>query len=105
MCGVTKLDKLINEGISLTTKVGEIAKKVHERRLKWYWHVNAKCAGRRATEMKLHGIRKRGMPHRIWLDRVGDFNKEKRLSVEERYPCYVEPATSIGHMSPYFDPS
>ena len=36
MCGVTKLDKIRNERIRGTTKVGEITKKVHERRLKWY---------------------------------------------------------------------
>ena len=35
MCGVTKLDKIRNERIRWTTKVGEITKKVQERRLKW----------------------------------------------------------------------
>ena len=35
MCGVTKLDRLRNERIRGTTKVGEISKKVKERRLKW----------------------------------------------------------------------
>ena len=39
MCGVTKLDKIRNERIRGTKKVGEITKKVHERRLKWYGHV------------------------------------------------------------------
>ena len=39
MCGVTKLDKIRNERIRGTTKVGEITKKVQERRLKWYGHV------------------------------------------------------------------
>ena len=34
MCGVTKLDKIRNEMIMGTTKVGEIVKKVQERRLK-----------------------------------------------------------------------
>ena len=33
------LDKIINERIRGTTKVGEIIKKVQERRLKWYGHV------------------------------------------------------------------
>ena len=37
--GVTKLDRIRNERISGTTKVGEIAKKVQESRLKWYGHV------------------------------------------------------------------
>ena len=39
MCGVTKLDKIRIERITGTTKVGEIAKKVQERRLKRYGHV------------------------------------------------------------------
>ena len=36
MCGVTKLDKIRNERIRGPTKVGEITKKVQERRVKWY---------------------------------------------------------------------
>ena len=40
MCRVTKLDKKTNdERIKGTTKVGEIATKIQERRLKWYGHV------------------------------------------------------------------
>ena len=31
MCGVTKLDKIRNERIGATTKVGEITKKVQEK--------------------------------------------------------------------------
>ena len=41
MSGVTNLDRISNRrigGIGLT-KVGEISKKVQERRLKWYGHV------------------------------------------------------------------
>ena len=37
--GVTKLDRIRNERIRGTTKVGEISKKVQESRLKWYGHV------------------------------------------------------------------
>ena len=39
MCAVTKLDKIRNERIRGTTKVGKITKTVQERRLKWYGHV------------------------------------------------------------------
>ena len=39
MCGVTNLDKIRNERIRGTTKVGKITNKVQERRLKWYGHV------------------------------------------------------------------
>ena len=52
-----------NERIRGTTKVGEITKKVQERRLKWHGHVMRReehYVGRRAIEMKVHGRRKRG---------------------------------------------
>ena len=65
MCGVTKLGKVIHERIGGTTRVGEIAKKVQERRLKWYGHVMRReehYVGRRAMEMKVQGKRKRGRP-------------------------------------------
>ena len=35
-CVVTKLDRIRNERIRGTTKVGERSKKVQESRLKWY---------------------------------------------------------------------
>ena len=77
MCGVTKLDKIRNERIRGKTKVGEITKKVHERRLKWYGHVMRRereehCVGRRAMVMKAQGRRKRGRPKRRWLAKVKD---------------------------------
>ena len=80
MCGVTKLDKIRNERIRGTTKVGEITKKVQERRLKWYGHVMRReehYVGRRAMVMKVQGRRKRGRPKRRWLDKVKDDIKEK----------------------------
>ena len=51
MCGVTKLDKIRNERIRGTSKVGEIAKNVQERRVKWCRHVMRReehYVGRRA---------------------------------------------------------
>ena len=38
-CGVTRLDKIRNEKIRGSTKVGEISKKVQECRMRWYGHV------------------------------------------------------------------
>ena len=38
MSGVTKLDRIRNERIRGTTKVGEICNKVQESRLMWYGH-------------------------------------------------------------------
>ena len=79
MCGVTKLDKIRNERMRGTTKVGEITKKVQERRLKWYGHVMRREEHyvqelRRAMVMKVQGRRKRGRPKRRWLDKVKDDN-------------------------------
>ena len=85
MCGVTKLDKIRNERIRGTTKVGEITKAVQERRLMWYGHVMRRdehYVGRRVVVMKVQGRRKRGRPTRRWLDKVKDDIKEKGLSAD-----------------------
>ena len=58
MCRVTKLDMIRNERIRGTTKVGEITKKVQERRLKWYGHVMRReehYVVRKAMETKYRG--------------------------------------------------
>ena len=58
-----------NERMRGTTKVGRIAKKVQEKRLKWYGHVMRReehCIGRRAMEMKVQGTRNRRRPKRRW---------------------------------------
>ena len=102
MCGVTKLDKIRNERIRGTTKVGEITKKVQERMLKWYGHVMRReehYVGRRAMVMKVQGRRKRGRPKRRWLDKLKDAIKEKGLSADDVYdratwrrmPSYIDP--------------
>ena len=65
--------------------MGDIAKIVQERRLTWYEHVMRReepYVGKRATEMKVQGRRKRGRPKRRWLDKVRDDMKEKGLSAE-----------------------
>ena len=102
MCGVTKLDKIRNERIRGITKVGEITKKVQERRLKWYGHVMRReehYVGRRAIVLKVQGRRMRGRPKRRWLDKVKDDIKEKGLSADDVYdratwrrmPSYIDP--------------
>ena len=88
MCEVRKLDKIRNERIRGTTKVGEITKKVQERMLKWYGHVMRReehCVGRRAMVMKVQGRRKRGRSKRRWLDKVKDDIKEKGMSADDVY--------------------
>ncbi len=83
MCVVRKLDKIRNEIIRGTTKVGEITKKVQEMKLKWYGHVMKReeyYVGRRAMEMKVQGRRKRR-----WFEKVKEDIKEKGLSADEVY--------------------
>ena len=102
MCGVTKLDKIRNERIRGTTKVGEITNSPGTK-LKWYGHVMRReehYVGRRVMEMKVQGRRKRGRPKRRWLDKVKDDIKEKGLSAEEVYDCVTR-----GCMSSYIEPT
>ena len=61
MTGVTELDRIRNERIRGTTKVGEISRKVQESRLKWYGHVlrrEDEYVGKRVMVMKVSGEKK-----------------------------------------------
>ena len=81
----------------------EIAKKVQERRLKWYVHVMRReehYVGRRTMEMKVQGRGKRGRPKRRWLHKVKDDIIEKGLLGEEVYDC-----ATWRRMSSYIDPT
>ena len=80
-CGVTRLDKIRNEKIRGTTKVGEISKKVQERRLRWYGHVmrrDVEYVGKRAMGIEVQESR-RGRPKKRWADCVKDDLREKGL--------------------------
>ena len=71
MYGVAKLDRISNDGIRGTTKVGEISKKVQDSR-KWYIHVirsYEEYVGKRVTRINVDGRRK-GRPKRRWMDSV-----------------------------------
>ena len=52
MCGVTKLDKIRNERIRGAAKVGEITKKVQERRLKYMGMLHGGVCHRTSTPHK-----------------------------------------------------
>ena len=72
MSRVTKLDRIRNERIRGTTKVGEIWK-VQESRLKWYGYVLRKedeYVGKRVMMMEVSGKRRRARPKRRWLDNI-----------------------------------
>ena len=86
MSGVTKLDRIRNERIRGTTKVGEISKKVQESRLKWYGHAlrrEDEYVGKRVMAMEVPGKRRRGRPQRRWMDTIGNDLSEKELSRDD----------------------
>ena len=82
MSGVSNLDRIRNERIRGTTKVGEISKKVQESRLKWYGHV-LRREDEYVMAMEVPGKRRRGRPKRRWLDSIGNDMSEKELSRED----------------------
>ena len=87
MSGVTKLDRIRNERIRGTTKVGEISKKVQESRLKWYGHVlrrEDEYVGKRVVAMEVPGKRRRGRPKRRWMDTIGNDLSQKELQGRTR---------------------
>ena len=71
--GVTRKDKIRNECITSTVKVGRLGIGMREGRLKWYKHVmrrDQEYIGRKMIEMELPGKRKRGRPKRRFLNLV-----------------------------------
>ena len=83
--GVTRVDRIRNERIRGTTKVGEISKKVQESRLKWYGYVlgREEYVGKRVMGMEVTGKRRRGRPMRRWLDSIRNDLSGRELSGEE----------------------
>ena len=101
--GVTRLDKIRNEKIRGTTKVGEISKKVQKRRMRWYGHVmrrDAEYVGKRVMGIEVQGSRRRERPKKRWTDCVKDDLREKGLSGEEVYE-----RASWRRLSSHIDPT
>ena len=64
--------------------MGEISKKVQERRMRWYGHVmrrDEEYVGKRMMGTEVQESRRRGRPKKRWADRVKDDLREKGLSV------------------------
>ncbi|KAL1447386.1 hypothetical protein WDU94_015651 [Cyamophila willieti] len=68
MCGLTRKDRVRNEKIRETVKVGPLGKKIQESRMRWYGHIE------RRDEK---GKRKRGRPKLRWRDKVEEDLREK----------------------------
>ena len=86
MSGVTKLDRIRNERIRGTTKVGEISKKVQESRLKCRGHIfrrEEEYVGVRVMVMYVPGKRRKGTSNRRWLDSIRNDMSERELPGED----------------------
>ena len=70
--GKTRMDRVTNEAIRNTLKVGELRGKLRETRLRWYGHVLKReedYVGQRTRRMVI-GKKGRGRPKRRWKDFV-----------------------------------
>ena len=84
MSGVTNLDRIRNERIRRTTKVGELSKKEQEIRLNGHVLRTAdEYVGKRVMEMEVSGRIRRGRPNRRWLDSIRNDLSERELSGED----------------------
>ena len=72
-CGVTRKDRVPNKFIRGSLKVAEVRRKVMERRLTWYGHVERREEDhylKRVVNMEIPGRRRRGRPKTRWKDCV-----------------------------------
>ena len=82
MCGVTREDRISNVRIRGTLKVVEVSKKMQEARLRWYGHVMRsieESGEKRAMDVEIQGIRRRGRPKTRWKDCIANDMREKDL--------------------------
>ena len=82
-CGHTRLDRIENQVIRERVKVTEIHKKVQEKRLRWYGHVQRRDENhvtKQALNLEVEGRRRRGRPRRRWMDCVREDMAEKGLA-------------------------
>ena len=80
MSGVTRRDKIRNEYIRGSVKVGRIGNKIQESRMRWFGHLERRdedYIGKQIERMSITGKRKRGRPKMRWKDRVNEDMREK----------------------------
>ena len=82
-CGVTRKDRVPNKYIRGSLKVTEVRKKIMERRLMWYGHVERREEDhylKRVANMEIPGKRRIGRPKTRWKDSVKRDMKEIGLT-------------------------
>ena len=78
--------------------MGEVSKKVHERRMRWYGHVmrrDEEYVGKRVMGIEVQGSR-RGSPKKRWVDCVKDDLREKGVGRGGVRPSCMQ-ATIVPH--------
>ncbi|KAL1446274.1 hypothetical protein WDU94_005601 [Cyamophila willieti] len=81
-CGVTRLDRIRNEVIRNKIKVTEVSKKIQQRRLQWYGHVERRdesYIGKRIENIIERGRKGRGRSKKRWRNCVNKDLREKSL--------------------------
>ncbi|KAI5715334.1 hypothetical protein M8J77_014281 [Diaphorina citri] len=74
LCGVTRLDRIRNKVIRRKVRVVEISKKMQERRLQWFGHVERE---------ERSGSRAMGRPKKTWRNCVIEDMREKGVTAAE----------------------
>ncbi|XP_023221690.1 MKL/myocardin-like protein 1 [Centruroides sculpturatus] len=72
MCGVSRKDRIRNEFIRGSDKVGPYRRKMQECRLRWFGHIERSSedyVGKRVRKLVVKGRRKRGRPRLHWKDK------------------------------------
>ncbi|KAI5715080.1 hypothetical protein M8J77_010243 [Diaphorina citri] len=80
MSGVTRMDRIRNEYIRGSVKVGPIGKKIQESRMRWFGHLERRdedYIGKQIEKLEIRGRRKRGRPKKRWKDKVNEDLREK----------------------------
>ena len=80
MCGLTRKDRVRNERIRETVKVGPMGKKIQESRLRWFGHVERRdwsYVGKKVQDMSIERRRKRCRPKLRWRGKVEEDLREK----------------------------
>ena len=84
--GVTRRDRVPNRYIRGSLKVCEISKKIAERRLAWFGHVERREEDhylKRVAHMEIPGRRRRGRPKTRWKDSVNRNMREAGLTPDQ----------------------
>jgi hypothetical protein len=80
-CGHTRMDKIENKDIRNKTKVTEMHRKIQEKRLRRYGHIQREkeFVTKRVLKMEIEGKRARGRPRRRWMECVKEDMTERKL--------------------------